>query len=151
VLLRAVLLAATSNLLRLPKAKFNPEGECEMPLPVKCLPVVALSALSVANTAHADEEMDAIIEQAMPHMHYSCASIIADYPDDEEAVAEIVRLMVAVSLFNRGIDVEKEIPDEANRTTLKDEFMAALEDACKADPDALLAGAVDVAVKDAVY
>jgi hypothetical protein len=101
-------------------------------------------------TAYADEEMDRILNEAMPHMHHSCESILANYPDDEEAVAEIVRLMVAVSLFNREVNVEEEIPDEELRATLKDEFIDRLEQICEADPDTLLAGAVDTATKDAL-
>ena len=100
--------------------------------------------------AYADEEMDRILNDAMPHMHHSCESILANYPDDEEAVAEIVRLMVAVSLFNREFDVLKEIPDEAQRETLRVEFIDRLEQVCEADPDTLLAGAVDTATKDAI-
>ena len=76
--------------------------------------------------------------------------MLANYGEDEEKVAEIVRLMAAVSLFNREIDVEKAVPGEADRAGLKDEFTEALEEACEADPDTLLAGAVDTAVKDAL-
>jgi thioredoxin-like negative regulator of GroEL len=114
--------------------------------------VAAAIALSItcAGNAFADEEMDRILNEAMPHMHHSCESILANYPDDEEAVAEIVRLMVAVSLFNREFDVVKEIPDEAQRETLRVEFIDRLEQVCDADPDTLLAGAVDIATKDAI-
>jgi hypothetical protein len=58
--------------------------------------------------------------------------------------------MVAVSLFNREVNVEEEIPDEDLRATLKDEFIDRLEQICEADPDTLLAGAVDTATKDAL-
>jgi len=114
--------------------------------------VAAAIALSItcAGNAFADEEMDRILNEAMPHMHHSCESILANYPDDEEEVAEIVGLMVAVSLFNREFDVLKEIPDEAQRETLRVEFIDRLEQVCEADPDMLLAGAVDIATKDAI-
>ncbi|NDR57054.1 hypothetical protein [Aliiruegeria sabulilitoris] len=105
--------------------------------------------MALGGMAQADEEMDRILDAAMPYMHHSCESMIANYGDDEEKVAEIVRLMAAVSLFNREIDVLQAVPDEAEREGLKDEFTEALEEACEADPDALLAGAVDTAVKDA--
>ncbi|MDV7145808.1 hypothetical protein R3X27_24280 [Tropicimonas sp. TH_r6] len=95
--------------------------------------------------------MDRILDEAMPFMHHSCESVIANFGEDEEKVSQIVRLMAMVSLFNREIDIEASIPDEAERNTLKDEFVEALEEACEADPDALLAGAVDIAVKEAVY
>jgi hypothetical protein len=102
----------------------------------------------LAGTAYADEEMDKILETAMPYMHHSCESVIETYGDDEEGIAQIVRLMAMVSLYNREIDVLKAVPDEDNRTLLKDEFVEELEDACDDDPGMLLAGAVDLAVKE---
>lgn len=115
------------------------------------LPAFSAAAIgSLGGVAIADEEMDRILDAAMPYMHHSCESVIANYGEDEDKVAEIVRLMAAVSLFNREIDVEQAVPDEGERATLKDEFVEALEEACEADPDALLAGAVDIAVKDAM-
>jgi hypothetical protein len=118
---------------------------------VRTFTIVAACMAAASAAAQVDEEMNRILDEAMPYMHHSCESIILNYGDDEDKVAEIVRLMVAVSLFNREIDIEKQIPDEAERASLKDEFVEALEDVCEADPDALLAGAVDIAVKDAVY
>jgi hypothetical protein len=118
---------------------------------VRTFTIVAACMAAASAAAQVDEEMNRILDEAMPYMHHSCESIILNYGDDEDKVAEIVRLMVAVSLFNREIDIEKQIPDEAERASLKDEFVEALEEACEADPDALLAGAVDTAVKDAVY
>jgi hypothetical protein len=106
--------------------------------------------MSLNSQASADEEMDRLLEAALPHMHHSCESILANYPDDEDAVAEIVRLMIAVSLFNREIDVEAAVPDEALRATLRVEFIDRLEEICEMDPDTLLAGAVDIATKDAL-
>ncbi len=121
-----------------------------MSLLSKCSAAALASIVAFGSPVFADEEMDRILNEAMPHMHHSCESILANYPDDEEAVAEIVRLMVAVSLFNREFDIEKEIPDEAQRETLRVEFIDRLEEVCEADPDTLLAGAVDTATKDAI-
>lgn len=104
--------------------------------------------LFLAGTACADEEMDQILETAMPYMHHSCGSVIETYEDDEEGIAQIVRLMAMVSLYNREIDVLKAVPDETDRSLLKDEFVEELEDACDDDPGMLLAGAVDLAVKE---
>ena len=98
--------------------------------------------------AHADEVMDKIIDTAQPYMHHSCGSILDAYGDDEAKVAEIVRLMAMVSLFNRQIDVLAQVPDEQDRAIIKDEFVEELEDACDDDPGMLLAGAVDLAVKE---
>ncbi|RYH07183.1 hypothetical protein [Tropicimonas sp. IMCC6043] len=112
--------------------------------------VIAGCAMALGGEAFADEEMDRILDEAMPYMHHSCESVIANYGEDEEKVAEIVRLIAEVSLFNREINVEEAVPDAAERDGLKDKFVAALEDTCETDPDALLAGAVDMAVKDAL-
>ena len=104
--------------------------------------------LSLAGTAYADEEMDQILEMAMPYMHHSCGSVIETYGDDEEGIAQIVRLMAMVSLYNREIDILQAVPDEQDREGLRDEFVEELEDACDDDPGMLLAGAVDLAVKE---
>ena len=103
---------------------------------------------SLAGAASADEEMDQILETAMPYMHHSCGSVIETYGDDEEGIAQIVRLMAMVSLYNREIDILQAVPDEQDREGLRDEFVEELEDACDDDPGMLLAGAVDLAVKE---
>jgi hypothetical protein len=121
-----------------------------MPTHIKYAAPVAIGLMAFAGTAQADEEMNRILDEAMPYMHHSCESVISNYGEDEAQVEQIVRLMVAVSLYNREINVEEAVPDEAERATLRDEFIAALEDACAADPNTLLAGAVDTAVKDAL-
>lgn len=121
-----------------------------MTLPTRLSVIVAGCAMAFGSAGFADEEMDRILDEAMPYMHHSCESVLANYGEDEEKVAEIVRLMAMVSLFNREINVEEAVPDEAERETLKVEFVEALEEACEADPDTLLAGAVDRAVKDAM-
>ena len=63
-------------------------------------------------------------------------------------MAEIVRLMAMVSLYNRQIDILEALPEEEDREGLRDEFVEELEDACDDDPGMLLAGAVDLAVKE---
>ncbi|MFG6527840.1 hypothetical protein [Sulfitobacter sp. M23508] len=110
--------------------------------------VVAACLVTLASAAQADEEMERMLDEAMPHMHHSCESVLETYSNDEEAVAGIVRLMVAVSLYNRQIDVIAMVPDEAKRAQLRDEFTEELEAACDDDPGRLLAGAVDDAVKN---
>lgn len=98
--------------------------------------------------AQADEVMDDVINTAQPFMHHSCGSVIVSYGDDEAQVAEIVRLMAMVSLYNRQIDILAALPDEQDREGLRVEFVEELEDACDDDPGMLLAGAVDLAVKE---
>lgn len=113
-------------------------------------PLAAATACLVAfgGTVHADEIMDEIIATAQPYMHLSCGSVLDTYGDDEAQVVEIVRLMAMVSLYNRQIDILAELPEEKDRDKLKDEFVEELEDACDDDPGMLLAGAVDLAVKE---
>ena len=103
---------------------------------------------TLGGIAHADEVMDEIINTAQPFMHHSCGSVIVSYGDDEAQVAEIVRLMAMVSLYNRQIDILEALPEEEDREGLRDEFVEELEDACDDDPGMLLAGAVDLAVKE---
>jgi hypothetical protein len=112
------------------------------------IPIIALGLIAFSAAAQADEEMDRIIEAASPHMHHSCESILETYPDDEQSVAEIIRLMAMVSLYNRQIDVLAAVPDEADREGLKDKFVEELEDSCDDDPGRLLSGAVDEAVME---
>jgi len=88
------------------------------------------------------------LDSAMPHMHHSCASILETYADDEEAINTIVREMAFVSLYNREIDVLAVAPEAAESGALREEFVEELEDACDDDPGMLLAGAVDIAVKE---
>ena len=105
--------------------------------------LVALSGMAQAE----DVDVEAVIQSAMAHMHHSCASVLETYPEDEDAVAEIVRSMAFVSLYNRQLDVLALVPDEGEREGLRDEFVEELEDACDDDPGRLLAGAVDDAVR----
>lgn len=110
--------------------------------------VAALFLFPLGQIAQADEVMEQIIDTAKPYMHHSCGSVIDVYGEDEAKVAEIVRLMAMLSLFNRQIDVLAAVPDEQDRAALKDEFVEELEDACDDDPGMMLAGAVDLAVKE---
>lgn len=53
------------------------------------------------------------------------------------------------SLFSRRVDAcPAPVPDENNRILLKEEFVEGLEDARDNDPGILLAGAVELAVKE---
>jgi len=119
----------------------------------RCFKIYAATTaclFALGGIAQADEIMDQAFAEAQPYMHHSCASILDAYGDDEDEVAEIVRLMAMISLYNRQIDVLAEVPDEQDRAALKDEFVEELEDACDDDPGRLLSGAVDIAVKETI-
>ncbi|WP_193140843.1 MULTISPECIES: YmgD family protein [unclassified Meridianimarinicoccus] len=118
---------------------------------IRCFEKSAFAAIflfTFGGMTQADEIMDQTIAAAQPYMHHSCGSILDSYGDDEAKVAEIVRLMAMISLYNRQIDVLAEVMDEQDRAGLKDEFVEELEDACDDDPGMSLTGAVDLAVRE---
>lgn len=119
-----------------------------MPRTLKKAAAVALCLLPLGQVAKADEIMDRAVADAQPHMHHSCGSVLESYGEDEAKVADIVRLIAMISLYNRQIDVLGAVPDEEDLAGLKDEFVEELEDACDDDPGMLLVGAVDIAVRD---
>lgn len=112
----------------------------------KALSVAAICALTMSTSAVADEAAESILDQAMPFMHHSCESVLGTYQDDHQQIADIVALMVMVSLYNREIDILAEVEDESDRDALDVEFVEELEQACDDDPGLLLAAAVDTAV-----
>ncbi len=116
--------------------------------PIETLTAATACLFALGGVAQADEIMDQTFTAVQPYMHHSCGSVLDTFGDDEDKVAEIVRLMAMVSLYNRQIDVLAEVPDEQDRASLKDEFVEELEDACDDDPGMLLAGAVDIAVRE---
>ena len=123
--------------MKLISAKYRPAG------------YIAAGFILLGGVAHAEEvDIQAVIDSARPHMHHSCGSILETYADDEEAISTIVREMAFVSLYNRQIDVLAVAPEEAESGALREEFVEELEDACDDDPGMLLAGAVDIAIKE---
>ncbi len=101
-----------------------------------------------AGSAAADEAYDKYMANAAPIMHYSCASLAEDAGEDDARMLEVVRLMVAVSLYNRNIDLSaRELSDE-RKAEIKTKFLAMLEEGCAADSNALLAGIVDHSVHE---
>lgn len=119
--------------------------------PKRTLAAAAIGILTVCGPAAADDvDIDAVFEQLSPFMHHTCGSIVETFGDDEDQIAEIVRGMVILSLYNREIDILAVVEDESDREALGAEFVEELEDACDDDPGMLLAGAVDIAVKETV-
>ena len=109
----------------------------------------ATSLFAACEIAQAEEvDIQEVIDSALPLMLHSCASILETYADDDEAINTIVREMAFVSLYNRQIDVLAVAPEEAESGALREEFVEELEDACDDDPGMLLAGAVDIAIKE---
>ncbi|WP_217359541.1 hypothetical protein [Ruegeria arenilitoris] len=95
----------------------------------------------------ADEAAVQMIQDALPVMHYTCASIAEEADGDEEFVVAVVGKMTALSLYNRQINIEDHATTEEEKAQLREAFIAALSEGCAADKDALLGGVVDNAVK----
>lgn len=112
------------------------------------LTIPAVCALIVAPTfASADEAADQMVQDALPVMHYTCASIAEEADGDEAFVVTVVEKITALSLYNRQINIEDHATTDEEKAQLREAFIAALSDGCAADKDALLGGVVDNAVK----
>jgi hypothetical protein len=112
--------------------------------------LVAGLLLAVGTAVQADEEAEKYVDDALPLMYHSCASVVEEAAGDNAYIDKVVRALTAVSLYNRDVQIsEFEISDEA-KNALHDKFVAVLKKGCEADKDALLAGVVDDAVADAL-
>ncbi|MCL6282293.1 YmgD family protein [Ruegeria sp. 2012CJ41-6] len=111
----------------------------------------ALAALLIAPvSASADDAADAMVQDALPIMYHSCASVVEQGHGDEAFVYDVVEKMTAVSLYNRQIDITVFSDSDADEARLHAAFVEALKAGCSADQNALLAGVVDNAVKAAL-
>ena len=108
----------------------------------------AIGLVWSAGSAASDEMFDNYMEKAAPVMHYSCASLVAEAGDDNEQILHAVRMMVAVSLHNRSIDLTTYDFDDAKKEEIKARFIEMVQDGCANDADALLAGIVDASVHE---
>ncbi|GMW08156.1 MAG: hypothetical protein AMXMBFR8_29520 [Nevskiales bacterium] len=113
---------------------------------------VAASALVVtfATTASADEAAEKYVDDAAPYMYHSCRSVVAEAAGNEGYIDTVIRAQVAVSLYNREIDVSAVEISADRRSKLHDRFIAALRSGCERDKNALLAGVIDRAVAHAI-
>ncbi|KIC43374.1 hypothetical protein RA27_00515 [Ruegeria sp. ANG-R] len=94
-----------------------------------------------------DEAAQQMVQEALPVMHYTCASIAEEANGDEEFVVAVVGKMTALSLYNRQINIEDHATTDEEKAQLREAFIAALSEGCAADKNALLGGVVDNAVK----
>ncbi len=118
---------------------------------MKTLKPVVLASLLVAPVfALADEAAQQMVEDALPVMHYTCASIAEEADGDEAFVVEVVGKMTALSLYNRQINIEDHAAADEDKAKLREAFIAALSEGCAADKNALLGGVVDNAVKSSL-
>ena len=103
--------------------------------------------LGAPTFAFADEAAEQMVQDALPVMHYTCASIAEEANGDEAFVVTVVEKMTALSLYNRQINIEEHATTDEEKAQLREAFIAALSEGCAADKDALLGGVVDNAVK----
>jgi hypothetical protein len=106
----------------------------------------SMLCLALATAANADEAAEKYVDDALPYMYHSCESVVEESKGNTEYIDKVIRALLAVSLYNREIDISKYATTDQDKTALQQKFAAALGEECKKDNDALLAGAIDTAV-----
>lgn len=102
------------------------------------------------DAALADAAAEKYVDDALPLMYYSCKSVVEEAAGNDALIDQVVRALIAVSLYNRDVEMsEFEISEDA-KTAMHDKFVAALKKGCEDDNDALLAGVIDHAVAEAL-
>jgi len=114
------------------------------------LVAVPVFQFALAAPVFADPAAEKYIDDALPLMYHSCKSVVDEAAGDEAYITKVISALVAVSLYNHEIDISKYAKSEADKTTLRDKFIAGLTKKCKQDNEALLAGAIDDAVVSAL-
>jgi hypothetical protein len=109
---------------------------------------VALVPLLSSTSVLADAEAEKYVDDALPLMYHTCQSVVDESNGDNAYVDKVVRALVAVSLYNREIDITKYAKSDADKTALRDKFVEDLAEGCKKDKNSLLAGVIDSAVAD---
>jgi hypothetical protein len=109
-----------------------------------------LAALTLSTSVRADAEAEKLVDDALPLMYHTCQSVVDESNGNNEYVDQVIRAMVAVSLYNREIDISKFAKTDADLKKLHEKFVEELVEDCKADKNALLAGVIDNAVADAL-
>lgn len=100
----------------------------------------------LAGPVAADPGAEMYLDRAEEILHHSCASLVEESGEDATQIESVVRLMVAVSLYNRGVDVSEIVKTDEEKEALKGDFIKAVSKACEEDSDSLLAGVVDRAI-----
>lgn len=110
------------------------------------LVAIPVMQFAFAGSASADKAAELYLEQAEDIMHHSCTSVVEESGNDPVQLDMIVQLMVAVSLYNRELDISEFARTDEEKTELRNRFAAAIEAECSDDGEALLAGVVDRSV-----
>lgn len=80
----------------------------------------------------------------------SCKSVVEESFGDQAYIDMVVRSLVAVSLYNRDVDIAQFTISDDDKAALHERFIGVLKKGCEADNDALLAGVIDQAVDYAI-
>ena len=110
-------------------------------------PVLASFCLSLPCMTLADEAAEQMVQDALPLMYHTCATVVEEADGDETIIYGIVEKMTALSIYNRQIDINDHTSSDEDKAQLREAFIAALREGCAEDKDALLGGVVDNAVK----
>jgi hypothetical protein len=105
------------------------------------------AVLAFGNPVYADEAAEKMVDEALPHMYHTCASVVEESDGDDDYVLDIVGKITALSLYNREIDITQYATSDEQKEELRETFLATLTAECGEDEDALLAGVIDDAVK----
>ena len=106
--------------------------------------------LALSTSVFADAEAEKYVDEALPLMYHSCKSVVEEASGDNAYIERVIRALVAVSLYNRDVQISQFEISEEEKTALHDKFVALLKAGCGADNDALLAGVIDKAVSEAL-
>lgn len=102
--------------------------------------------IALAGPVAADDGAEMYLDRAEEILHHSCASLVEESGEDTTQIESVVRLMVAVSLYNRDLDLSEIVKTDEEKEGLKSDFIKSVSKACEEDADSLLAGVVDRAI-----
>lgn len=106
--------------------------------------VFPLALIMAAPASYAqDAQAEAILTEAQGYLHLTCNTLVAEFDDDEDKMLDVIGLMLAVSLNNRGIDFLQMNLTDQEVNEIQNEFADQIGDACADDADRLMAGIVD--------
>lgn len=116
----------------------------------KTLMAAGLMMVLSSPIAAQDRTTEDILNEAQGVLHLTCNTLFETYGENEDAMLDVIGLMVAVSLNNRGIDFTKLDLTPQETDEIQAEFADQIGDICAEDADALMAGIVDHTVADLV-
>ncbi len=117
---------------------------------LKTLATAGLATLLCSPIAAQDRPTEEILSEAQGVLHLTCNTLFETYGENEDAMLDVIGLMVAVSLNNRGIDFTKLDLTPQETDEIQAEFADQIGDICAKDADALMAGIVDHTVAELV-